>query len=112
MKKLTIALAVASAIMCGVATAADCSMEARVPAMPDAATATAENRAAAIQEIKAYQGALEEYRTCLNAKMRDKDLPDEVRQATLDEYNASVDAEEAMVASWQEFNAAFQLASK
>jgi len=108
MKKMTIASAIAVALMGGTAYAGECTMERDLPAMPDPSAATVEDRTEAIKEIKAYQAELTVYRDCLNARMRNDELPDEERQAALGAYNVTVDRETEMVDGWVAFNAAYQ----
>ncbi len=76
--------------------------------MPDPATATADDVSATVDSIKAYQGALGAYRDCLDVIVNNKKLEKEARQAALDKFNASVDAETAMVEEWQAFHSAYQ----
>lgn len=108
MLKSVIAVAAAAAAMGAAALAEECKLEAEAPAMPDPGKATAEDRAATIDEIKAYQAELGEYRACLDETIQNAELEDEVRQAALDKYNASVDEETKVVVAWQEFDAAYQ----
>ena len=98
----------ALALVCGSAFANDCTMAVEMPVMPDPETATSEDRSGAITQIKAYQGALGEYRACLEAIFDDVDLEGDARQAALDAFNATVDDETAMVDAWQKFNEAFE----
>lgn len=108
MKKTTIFIAATLAVFGGAAFGEECKMESAAPAMPDPAEATAEDREAAIAEIKDYQAALGEYRKCLDAIVQNVELEKETRQAALDKFNATVDEETQVVAAWQEFNAAYQ----
>ncbi len=112
MKKTTIASAIALTLMCGIANAGECAMESSIPTMPDASSATAEDRIAAIQSIKAYQAELGVYRECLGERMANKELPDAARQAAVDEYNKTVDLETEMVDGWVAFNDAYQGANQ
>ena len=93
----------------GAAQADECVLAEEAPAIPDGASATEEELQAVMGEIKAFQGALGEYRTCLNAIIDDKETYEvEARQAALDSYNASVEAEETMAAQWSETVKAFK----
>lgn len=108
MLKSVISIAAATAVMGAAAVAEECKFEGEAPAMPDPDEATAEVREAAIAEIKAYQAALAEYRECLDKTIQNVELEDEVRQAALDKYNATVDEETEVVTAWQQFDAAYQ----
>jgi hypothetical protein len=112
MVKTFIAAASASfVLMSGAAFAGECTLGAEAPAMPDPATATEEDRNATIDSIVAYQGALAEYRTCLEAIENNTELEVEVRQAARDKYNVSVDKETQLVENWVAFDAAWQEAN-
>lgn len=76
--------------------------------MPDPATATEADVSATIGEIKAYQGSLGAYRECLDEIVQNKKLEKKERQVALDKFNASVDAETAMVEDWQAFHGAYK----
>ena len=96
------------AVACGSAWADECVLDGEAPTMPDPATATADDISSTIASIKAYQGALGAYRDCLDVIVNNKKLEKDVRQAALDKFNASVDAETAMVEEWQAFYSAYQ----
>ena len=95
-----------------VAQLGDCTLYATAPAMPDGGSATADERMATIQEIKSFQGALNEYRACLSAIAENEELEIEAREAALEEYNRTVEVETKMVEDWQKFDKKFKKANK
>jgi len=105
----SLAAGVAATLSVAAASAADCELAATSPDIPDGATASEETLTAVMQDIKAFQAALEPYRDCLNGIIDDEDTYDvDQRQAALDKYNASVEAEEKMAADWSETVKAFK----
>jgi len=108
MLKRIISTGAAAAAMFAMAHAEDCTLNAEAPAMPDPAAASEADVDATVAAIKAFQGELGAYRECLDAISSNKKLEKDVRQAALDKYNASVDAETAMVEDWQAFYAAYK----
>lgn len=119
MKKTLFAAAAGLAVMAGAGfaqdapvSASDCTLEAEAPEMPDAKEATAEDRSATIEKIKAYQAALNEYRTCLTAVSDNEELEPEARQAALDAFNKTVESETKVVENWQKFDKKYQKANK
>ncbi|WP_375203430.1 hypothetical protein [Hyphococcus sp.] len=95
-----------------VATLGDCALYSESPEMPDPKEATAEDRTAAIGEIKAYQAALGEYRACLDTISGNEELEVDARQAALDEFNRTVELETDMVKDWQKFSKKYDKANK
>ncbi len=112
MKKTAISALAAGFAMIGAALAAECALEAQPPAMPDPKTATAEDRSATIAAIKDYQGALGEYRACLDAISGNEELEVEVRQQAVKDFNDTVEAETKLVENWQKFDKKYQKANK
>lgn len=112
MKKTVISALAGCVAMFGAAFAQDCALEAEAPKMPNAKTATAEDRSATIAAIKEYQAALGEYRTCLDTITSNEELEVEVRQKALDDYNDSVEKETKLVEAWQKFSKAYDKANK
>lgn len=106
--KQIVSTGAAAAAMFALALAEDCTLSAEAPAMPDPAAASEADVNATVAAIKAFQGELGAYRECLDAITGNQKLEKEVRQAALDKYNASVDAETAMVEDWQAFYAAYK----
>ena len=95
-----------------VAQFADCTLYDATPEMPDANTATADDRAATVGKIIAYQAALKTYRECLTATSENEDLEIDTREAALKEFNRTVEVETAMVRDWQKFDKKFQKENK
>lgn len=95
-----------------VAQTGECKLFSETPAMPDPKTATAEDRSATIQQIKDYQAALNEYRTCLTAVSDNEALEVEAREAALKEFNRTVAVETKLVENWQKFDKKYQKANK
>ncbi len=87
-----------------VAQVGECKLMKAAPEMPDPKAASAEDRSATIEEIKGFQGKLNEYRECLTAVSQNEELEVEPRQAALDEYNRTVEVETKMVKDWQKFD--------
>jgi hypothetical protein len=112
MKKTVISALAGCAALFGAAFAQECALEAEAPKMPNAKTATAEERAATIAAIKDYQAALGEYRTCLDTISGNEELEVDVRQEALDDYNDSVEKETKLVEAWQKFSKAYDKANK
>jgi hypothetical protein len=109
----TVISALASCVaMFGAALAQECALDAEPPKMPNAKTATVDERAATIAAIKEYQGKLGEYRACLDAISGNEELEVDVRQDALDDYNDSVEAETKVVEAWQKFSKAYDKAKK
>ena len=90
----------------------DCVLEAKAPDMPDPKKASAEDRAATIGEIKGFQSALNDYRTCLTTVSDNEELDLEVRQGALDAFNKTVETETKMVEDWQKFDKKYKKANK
>lgn len=90
----------------------DCALYDATPEMPDAKTATADDRAATIGKIIAYQAALKTYRECLTATSDNEELEVETREAALKEFNRTVAVETDMVKDWQKFDKKFQKENK
>lgn len=95
-----------------VAQTGECKLFSETPAMPDPKTATADARMATVQQIKDYQAALNEYRTCLTAVSDNEELEVEAREAALKEFNRTVAVETKMVEDWQKFDKKYQKANK
>ncbi|WP_428410223.1 hypothetical protein [Hyphococcus sp.] len=90
----------------------DCILMVDAPEMPDPSDATADDRAATIEEIKGFQGALNEYRECLNAIADNEENEVDHREAALKEFNKTVKMETDMVADWQKFSKKYDKANK
>lgn len=121
MRKMMLAAAAGLAAMTGAAFAQDetapapsgeCALGAEAPEMPDAKTATAEDRSATVQKIKDFQAALNEYRACLTATADNEEMDVEKREAALKEFNRTVAVETKMVEDWQKFDKKYQKANK
>jgi hypothetical protein len=93
----------------------------RNPKLPNGGTASTEEMVTAVNEVKAYQAALEEYRTCLDAEEKEAiaalDDPGEdelaIRKAAISKkFNASVDDEELLVARFNDEVVAYKAQSK
>ncbi len=116
--RLKIAIATAILFIAPVAFACDYPS---TPKIPDGRTAPTEVMVTANNAVKAYQVALEEYRNCLDTEENqaiaalDNPGDDElaIRQAAIDKkYNASIDAEELLVARFNEAVVAYKARSK
>ncbi len=108
MKKTLLAAAAVFALSTGTAFADECVFEGTIPVMPDPATATTEDRQAALNGVRDLQASLTPYRECLNARIDNTELPREARQGALDAFNETVDTETAVVEAWNEFEEAWQ----
>lgn len=107
--KSIFSIAAVSLLFAGSALAEECILNADAPVMPaDPATATEEDVSATIDEIKAYQGALAEYRECLDKIIANNEIEKTARKEALDAFNASVEVETKMVEDWQAFNSAYK----
>lgn len=105
----TMAMAAGMLLMpAGATYAEDCTLEAKAPVIPDGSTVTEEEVEAVKKLILDYQKALAPYRECLDATVKNTELEKDVRQAALDAYNASVDAETAVVENWQKMMTAYK----
>jgi hypothetical protein len=112
MKRTILAALAACVAMSGAALAQECMLDAEAPKMPNAKTATAEERAATVAAIKDYQAALGEYRACLDTISGNEELEVDVRQKALDDFNDSVEKETKLVEAWQKFPKAYDKANK
>lgn len=91
---------------------AECTLEGEAPKMPKAKEASAEDRAAVIAGIKAYQANLSAYRVCLDLVADNEELEPEARQEAVSEFNRTVELETKMVEGWQKFDKKYQKANK
>jgi hypothetical protein len=109
MKKLT-KLIVATAILAAAPVAFSCDYPTS-PEIPDGATAEKDAMIAASKSVKSYQAEMIAYRECLDAEVAkaeaeiNEDNMDDIAARTnaiTKKYNASVDAEELVVARFNE----------
>jgi hypothetical protein len=91
------------------------------PKVPNGSSASMEMMVTAVNAVKTYQAALEEYRTCLDTEEKEAiaalDDPGEdelaIRKAAISKkYNASVDDEELLVARFNDEVVAYKAQSK
>lgn len=113
-------IAIASAFLFFATSAFACDYP-RAPKIPNGSTASTEVMVTAINEVKAYQAALEEYRNCLDVEEKesiaalDNISEDELairKAANSKKYNASIDDEELLVARFNDEVVAFKARSK
>lgn len=112
MKRTVISALAGCAALFGAALAQECALTAEPPKMPNAKTATADDRSATIAAIKDYQAALGEYRACLDTISGNEELEVGVREKALKDYNDTVEAETKLVKDWQKFSKAYDKANK
>ncbi|GAB4520194.1 MAG: hypothetical protein Tsb0010_04480 [Parvularculaceae bacterium] len=104
--KFTVLAASAAALgFANVAAAQECTLDATPPQMPDGAALTQEEHAEVVAQIRAFQGALGEYRACLEAIVDNAELEEAARQAALNAFNDSVDMETQVVEAYQAMRA-------